>query len=480
MLGGVLGGVLGGCASSPDVAPPPLPVAAPAHWIEGSGAAEGEITPQWWRSFGEAELDVFVERVLSRNHDLAAASARLEAAIVQGRIGGADLWPTLDAGLTGDRQRRVFVGFPFGTGGVPSLTYNLFGVSLATSWELDLWGRVRAGASAAHAEADAAAADFAGAALSLAGQSCKAWFAAVEAQQQVELARATLQSYSTTAARAHDRFARGIGDAVEVRLAESNLASAESNLERQRDGLQAARRQLDELAGDYPAADAPTGLSLPPPPPPAPAGLPADLVARRPDLVAVERRVAAANLRTDQARAALYPRIALTGSLGTSTDAFDKLLDGDYFVWALGANLLQPLFAGGKLRAQVELDAARARELGAQWSSLVLRAYREVEQTLASERFAAAQRAALTRAVDEAVAAETLAQERYGRGLTSFLEVLEAQRRVLGSRAELIAVDRRRLDLRIDLLLALGGGFGPIREPRDLTAPPRAATSSTP
>jgi len=470
--------LLAACASTPPIAPPALSFEVPPRWPEATDSP-GAVPPQWWQGFADADLDRLVERVLARNHDLAAAAARLDAAVLQGRIGGADLWPSLDAGGSAERQRRVFVGFPF-AGSVPSLTYNLFGVSLSTSWELDLWGRVRAGAGAALADAQAAAADFAGAALSLAGQTCKAWFALTEAQQQVALAESTSQSYASTLASTRDRFGRGVGDAVEVYLAESNLATAESEVQRRRDVLQAAQRQVEELAGDYPGARVANGTTLPSPPPVVPMGLPAELVARRPDLVAAERRVAAAELRTDRARAALYPRIALTGSAGTTTDEFDRVLDGDHFVWALGANLLQPLFAGGRLHAQVELDASRAREAAARWSSLVLRAYREVEQALASERQATERHAALARAADAAAAAERLAQGRYARGLSPLLQVLEAQRRALTARTELIALDRRRLDLRVDLFLALGGGFGPVREPADLDRLTPAKTASRP
>src|SRR5690606_4036670 len=144
---------------------------------------------------------------------------------------------TLDAQVTADRQRRVFVGFPFG--GVPSLTFNLFGVSLATSWELDLWGRVRAGEEAALADAQASAADLGGAALSLAGQTCTAWFGAVEARQQAALAEETVALYARTVAIARDRFARGIGEAVDVRLAESEFATAQASARRRADVLQA-------------------------------------------------------------------------------------------------------------------------------------------------------------------------------------------------------------------------------------------------
>jgi len=144
-------------------------------------------------------------------------------------------------------------------------------------------------------------------------------------------------------------------------------------------------------------------------------------------------------------------------------------------VWGLGGNLLLPLFAGGRLQGQVALAQAQADELAARWASLTLTAYREVEGNLASERWLGEQRVALARAVGEASAAETLADQRYDRGVGSFLDVLEAQRRALGARTELLALDRRRLEVRVDLLLALGGGFEALAATDDLpTGPARS------
>ncbi len=466
---------LAACAAPPPVQHELPNVAAPDQWQEREGHAdEAPLAADWWTTFGDPALTALVERALARNHDLAAAASRLEQAALRGRIAGADVWPTLDAGLSADRQRRVFVGFPFGgAGGVPHATFNSFGLSLSTSWELDLWGRVRAGEAAALADAQAAGADLAAAGLSLAGQTCKAYFAIVEARAQLALATATVDTYRRTLAQVDDRFTRGIGQAVELRLARNNLAAAESAWARRHDVLQAAQRQLEFLTGDYPAALVATAEQLLPPPPPIPAGLPATLVARRPDLIAAERRLAAAGCRTDQARAALYPRLALTASVGTNSDAIEDLLDADHLVWGIGANLLQPLFAGGRLQGQADLASAQAGELAARWASLTLAAYREVESSLASERLLTEQREASARAVAEAGAAEALANERYDRGVGTFLDVLEAQRRALAARTELLALDRHRLDVRIDLLLALGGGFAPTPTSADA---PSAAT----
>jgi outer membrane protein TolC len=181
---------------------------------------------------------------------------------------------------------------------------------------------------------------------------------------------------------------------------------------------------------------------------------------RRPDLLAAERRLSAAHARVLESKQALYPRISLTGSAGTSSDELKNLLDGDYSVWNLVANLLQPVFQGGRLRANVNLAEARELEGLALYAQSVLGAFAEVESALSAEELLSQQEAALTQAAEQSVAARQLADQRYAQGLTDFIAVLEAQRRAFNSQSQLITVQRQRLDNRIDLYLALGGGFG--------------------
>jgi len=190
-----------------------------------------------------------------------------------------------------------------------------------------------------------------------------------------------------------------------------------------------------------------------------PAGLPAELLARRPDLVAAERRLAAAGLSVDEARAARLPRISLTGSAGRSSQELEDLLDEDFTVWSLAANLLQPIFQGGRLAAAVDLAEARRREALAGWVSAALAAFGEVEQALAADAFLLARLAALEEAAEQALAARELSEERYLAGLAPYLSVLESQRQALAAESELLAARRGRLDARVDLHLALGGGF---------------------
>lgn len=482
-----------GCASAPPAAPPdpertPGGFAVPETWRQAPAgqpvASPAEPSgPTWWSGFGGEPLDALIRRALEHNRDLAVAAARVEAAAAEARIAGADLPPQVGAGLDASRRRQNFIGLPIpGGGDVLSSTSTTLTGGLDVSWEVDLWGRLRAGAAAALAGTEAAAADRSAAELSISGQTAKAWFSLLEALHQVELAGEEADSRRRTSERIRRRYEAGLRDALDLRLALSGQAVAEAALPTRELALDAARRRLELLIGDYPAGELGPAVATDPAwpelPPPVPAGLPAELLTRRPDLLAAERRLAAAGLGVDQARAALYPRLTLTGSAGRSSSELEDLLDNDFSVWSLAAGLLQPVFQGGRLRAGIELAAARRREAALAWSETAARAFAEVESALAAEAALASQEKALATSVDQAVAARDLAEERYGAGLVDYLVVLDAQRTALSARSQLLEVQRRRLEARVDLHLALGGGFSATPDPAapDPASPPTGET----
>ena len=213
------------------------------------------------------------------------------------------------------------------------------------------------------------------------------------------------------------------------------------------------------MAGRYPARRLEVPQDLPHVPGPVPAGLPSDLVRRRPDLAAAERRLAAADARLASAKAERYPRLSLTGSGGRSSDELNNLLDGDFTVWSLAGNLLQPLFQGGRIDANIDLSSARVKEVLEQYVSAVLKAFLEVETRLAAERFLEERTAHLEAASRHADAAAALAESRYRAGLENYITLLDSQRTALLTRSRFLEVRRLRLENRVDLYLALGGGF---------------------
>ena len=299
-----------GCATAPPVTAPDLQVPVPETWTAG-GTAAGELGPDWWMDFDDAGLSAAIETVLAQNLDLRAAAARLEQAAADARVASGALRPSIDASYNGSRRRQNFVGFPIpgAEDRVLSTVFASQGLSLATTWEVDLWGRLRAGEQAALADLQRSAADLRGAQLSMAGQTARAWFAIAEAQQQVLLSEATVASFGESAERVRDRFESGVRPALDLRLAMLNLSNAQADLAQRRQQLDASIRQIEVLLTRYAGGEVNPPAELPAMPAAVPAGVPADLVARRPDLVAAERLVAASEARLRVARRELLPRL---------------------------------------------------------------------------------------------------------------------------------------------------------------------------
>lgn len=455
-----------GCVKAPPVATPELPVAAPDAWVTGEHVST-EIDPEWWKAFGDASLNAVVDEALANNYDLAVAAARLERAAADARFVAADLYPQVNANLGGSRRKQNFIGFPIpgGDGRVLSSTATNLGLSVEASWEVDLWGRLSSQSRASFASYQASAADLDGARLAIAARTVRAWFAAGEAIEQLRLAEATLASFQESTDQVRERYEAGIRPSLDYRLSLANLAAAEANLYNRQQQLDAARRQLEVLLGRYPGAAIETALQLGATPAEIPSGLPAELVARRPDLAAAERRLVASSEQVSSARAARYPRIALTASGGTATAALTDLLDGSFGVWSLVGNLAQPIFDGGRIRANIEGAEAVESEGLATYVNAVLNAYLEVERALAAEAFLAERETALAESSEQSSAAERLADDRYRSGLEDYVTVLESQRRSFDAESAHISVRRVRLDNRVDLYLALGGGFDRYQNP---------------
>lgn len=462
----VLFAMMVGCASAPHVQQSPIP--SPQNWQTKADTATPADT-LWWATFDDSRLHGVVAQALVYNRDLHAAAARLNAARAQAKMAGAPLFPQLNASLSRTERKQNFIGFPIpgqAEDEVLSNTSTTYGVSVNATWEIDLWGRLGAGVVAALANYQATQATYRGARMSLAAQTAKAWFAAIEAKRQRELARATYGDNRTSHEQVRARYERGVRPSLDARQSQSNLASSQDRLHQREQLFDLSIRQLEVLLGQYPAGTFAIADDLPPVPHPVPAGLPADLIARRPDLIAAERRFAASQANHKAAKRARYPRISLTASGGTSTDALGELLNGDFGVWSLIGNLTQPLFQGGRIKGNIDLTRAREHEAAALFAQAVLQAYREVENALSAEAYLAKREAALMTAAEQAREARRLAEDRYYRGLSDLLTMLQTRSTAYQTESQLLAVRRQRLNARIDLHLALGGGFGGDGQPR--------------
>ncbi len=449
------------CGTAPPRQRPNLRVEIADAWSRSDSVA-AVLGGNWWERLGDTTLVSVVDRALSHNLDLQAAAARLRAAQGQAKIAGAPLWPQINAGGIGSKRKQIFVGFPIPgapDGGPASSTSTSYGVSLDVSWELDLWGRLSAGHAAAVADHQSAQATYAGARLSIAAQTAKAWFALIEAERQRDLSQATVENYESALSQVENRYQRGIRPSLDVRLTRTELARAR-DLRHQREFLlERARRQIEIILGRYPAGKFTSGTHLPSLIEPVPSGIPSDVLTRRPDLVAAERRLGGRVMRHREALRGRYPRISLTGSSGRTSDTLSDLIEGNFTVWSFAANLLQPLFQGGRIQGNINLTKALEDEALANYIGSVLRAFSEVENALAAEENLQAREAELSIAATEATAARTLSEDRYRRGITDLITTLSAQRSAYITESQLLTVRRQRLDARIDLHLALGGDF---------------------
>lgn len=451
-------------------------VKAPAHWIAGSTYRPAHYPDHHWiENFKAPDLAGFVKSVMENNRDLKAAQSRIEIARANARIVGADLYPQIGGQFSGQRSAQNFIGLPIPgapPGSILSSQNNQFGLSLDMSWELDLWGRIRAAKSAVVAEFEASQFDRSTAELSLAGQAAKTWFALAESKDQVELARNAISTFSETEAAIRDRFENGIEEngqnlASQLLLAEADVANAKDALASRQELVGRSARQLEVLAGTYPAGAAGASARLPDLPGKVPADLPATLLDRRPDLAAAERRIASADKRLLEAKRSLLPAISLTGSYGSTSEDISDLLNGDFSIWSIAGNLAQPILQGGRLRANISKRDSERDLAATEFEQAALTAFAEVENALASEAF-------LTRRVEALADSSRLALAAYRRSLEEFelgtgdiLTVLASQQRLFTTRSQWINVRRLRLDNRIDLYLALGGSFRPFEAPAD-------------
>lgn len=479
---------LAGCAAAPR-GTQPLDVAVeldlPDSFREAgveSGAIDSSVQPgsaadtPWWNSFNDEVLDKLVAEALTRNHNLVAAVARVDAAVAEARVAGAELWPTLGVSGTGGRSQRNFVGFPdFSAAGagtdpdpgsdagssdqVLSVTTGNYGVSLDLSWELDLWGRVRSSDYAATADAAAAIEDLEAVRLSIAAQTAKAYFAVIGANQHLKVAQTNLRNFQATRSKVLSRYEHGLGPLSDLQSATATTANSEAELLRRQRLQAAAARQLELLLGRYPTAELQPIDTFPGLAGAVPAGLPMELLARRPDLVASARRLEAAGYRAAQRQAELLPRLSLTASTGRNSNELSDLLDGSFGIWSLAGNLVQPVFQGGRLRAQVDAADARVSTEAANYANLVLTAAGEVETALLGEESFEATELALAKAAQHSRSAADLVEQRYASGLAPYLSVLDTQRTALVAESRLVEAQQNRLENRVDLFLALGGSF---------------------
>jgi outer membrane protein, multidrug efflux system len=429
---------------SADIAAQAMPnLSAPARW-SAAGGTVAPVADLWLAAFNDPQLDTLVQEALVFNPDLQVAAARVEQAAGYVKLSGATLYPQVNLLATG-------------SAGQDSSGVQGYGVFL--NWELDLWGRIRAGRAASQDQLVSAELDAEFARQSIAALVAKSWFLAVEARLQKAIAVEMVAATEKQLGLAQDRLRVGVGDDYDVTLARANLATYRDSVKALDLAYQQALRALEALAGRYPAATLGIPAQLAPMPGPVPVGMPSELLERRPDVVAAERRVAAAFYRVEEAKAARLPRITLTASLNTISSEVFVLQDRNNPVWSAGAGLVAPLFLGGQLQSQVEIRTAEQKQAVAEFGRIGARAFGEVENALATGFTLEEREAILKQAVADNTRALELANVRYRVGSGDLRAVQQQSLALYASRTALLRVQSERLVQRVNLHLALGGSF---------------------
>ena len=471
----VLVGTISGCSNIPESTKDQLALAIPDGWA-ARAATKPVADSSWVEKFNDPQLNALVDEAIESNRNLQSVAARIKSAKANVAIAGSNFFPQFDSDLSGNRNSRNFIGFPFRGGdagdGAPdpdtpviqSTLSNSFGVNLNVSWEIDIWGRIRSGKKAAIADLQATRADYEAAKLSLAAQTSKVWFGLVAAKEQVRLSKRALEIFRTTEETIRGQFERGVNQegqdtAAQLQLSLADIANARASLESQLEQEMRLQRQLEVLLGRYPKGQLKSASQLASVPAIPAAGIPSEVLDRRPDLFAAERRLAAADKRILEAKRSLLPRLALTSNYGTSTPQFEQVFNSNFEVWGFAGNATQPIFQGGRLVGNVQMRKAEAEQALASYQETALQAFREVEQALAAERFLRNRQIALQQAVKFNQSAYDRARDDYANGVGDVLTLLRAQQQLIQSESQLIDARRARLENRIDLHIALGGDF---------------------
>ena len=491
---------LSGCTSFGKFNTTPRLPDIPEQWQSGN-AVSNLPTVDWVASFEDASLKALIEEALAHNNDFLAAAANIEAARLQTKVSRAALLPTFNVNANGSRNAIVTSPTIFaqsGTGGGEAIrandledqfavdadndgnldgldldgdgiaesplpnrrTYiNDYNLGAQFSWELDLWGRLRDETNAVRKEAYATVADLSGVRLSIASAVAQNWYVLIESRLQRELAErdvaAREKNFNVTQTRTKD----GASSKLDLRLAKSALGSSRANLADRQQAEGEAARRLEVLLGRYPSAQLSAAAQLPALEKLVGAGIPADLIARRPDLIAAELRLHASGLRAQAARKQLLPSITLTGQLNTNGPQLSDLIDPERLAGAFAGGLAQPIFQGGRLKANAKSQRALAEASLLSFAQTALRAYEEVENALAAETLLAIREQAFRLAFEEARAAEELTEKRYIGGAATIFNRLDAQTRRISAESAYILAQQQRVVNRIGVHVAIGGDF---------------------
>lgn len=419
---------------------------------DASKAPVMEVSSGLLSLFSDGKLRSYVNKALAQNPDLKASAASFEEAGFDLKSSRGALFPTLAGNFSARRANTQ------GFSNSSVSTFTNYNPTLDASWEIDVWGRIRAGVTAAAKDRAAAAADYAAARESIAAQTMQAYFNLLAAEKMLAVSKRRQASFQKTYDLVNRRFEAGVSDLGSADLAKTDLENARAQEAERQNSRDQAARSLAVLTGSYPSKKAAVG-SWPSLKRNVRSGLPSDLLMKRPDIDAAYQRILAADSRVKVAHRDLYPSFSLTGSGGRESNILSDLADSNFSLWSIVGNISAPLYASGSLRSELGATNARAKQALANYQSIVLNAFREVEDALGSDRYLLNQQSATARALLASQSAEARIKRNYESGLVEILTLLDTQRRSFDTEESLIAIKSQRYQNRVALALALGKGL---------------------
>jgi NodT family efflux transporter outer membrane factor (OMF) lipoprotein len=461
---------LGGCTAGPNYRPPELPV--PAAWTDGSHAQASPDGP-WWESFGDPILTGLVARSAAANTDLRIAVHRLREARAQRGVVSAALLPQVDLNGSFSNSRFSENGFltglrePGSEGGLPGAIapgqqINLCQVGLDASWEIDIFGRNRRAVEAADAEIAAAGFGVGDVLLTVAAEVADGYAQLRGVQARLALAHRTLAAVQETLSVVTEQASAGLASDLDLSRAQTQVYTTAARIPDLEAAERTAVRRLEVLIGAMPGtldSQLSRAADIPSSPEALDAGIPSDVLRRRPDVRIAERRLASATARVGVATADLFPRFSLTGSFGLQSQELGNLPSGDSRFWAIGPSVRWPILDFGRVRANIRVQDARSAQALAAYEGTVLRALSDVEIALVRLSRERARAVQLDRAAGSARRSTELAEELYRGGLLEFLDLLDARRTQYLAEDAATQATAAVVSDTVALYRALGGGW---------------------
>jgi multidrug efflux system outer membrane protein len=458
---GAFGVVLASCSVGPDYERPAVKTPAAYKSATADESGSPSIDRQWWRVFGDATLNGLEEAASESNQDVKAALARVVQARAAAKVTGSQLFPTVTFAPLAQRFRTSSNGVQKGASGNASIQTNDFQLPVDFAYEVDVWGRVRRDIESSDAQAQASADDLIVVLQSVQADVAQNYFQLRSLDSQTEILKKTVEVYQRQLDLLQTQFRAGLVGRITLAQQEAQLyftATQEIDVRRQRADVEHA---LAVLTGRPPSDLSLAPVPLDRLPPKVPAGLPSELLRRRPDVAEAERLLASASAQIGVAVAQFYPDLRLNGQIGLESADLRHLFEWQSRIWSLAASALTPLFTGGRLSAQVDQAKGRYEEALAVYQGRVLGAFRDVEDALNDLHLRAEATDAQAKAVASAREYVTLSETQYRQGLISYLQVTDAQRTLLVNELSAAQLFQQRLSSSVQLIKALGAGWDP-------------------